>query len=81
MTSTADEIANLRAALTDMLTWARQGAEEADTNDLWEVYREVACKAKCALKTPRASKVIPIRAPRPVPSDPQEAFLRGEHNP
>ncbi len=56
MTSTSDEITNLRTALKAIRTWVghriKDGATQGDTVEL------IAAQLDRALKTPRASKVV-----------------------
>ncbi len=67
MTSTTDEITSLRAGLEDI---ARHCGHMASLDGLEpsekRSWRAIARIAHATLKTPRASKVIPISAPRPV---------------
>ncbi len=78
MTSTTDEIANLRAALWDIVNHCHTQAASCQDEDRLLVYRHIEAMAARGLKTPRASKVLTVgeimddsdmTTPRP-PADP-----------
>lgn len=58
MTSTTDEIANLRAALEDIESHCQTVALVNETPQTRRIVQRVAEMARRALKTPRASKVV-----------------------
>lgn len=58
MTSPTDEITNLRAALEDIESWCQAFALGSDNAGARVVCQRIAKDVRCALKTPRASKVV-----------------------
>lgn len=65
MTSTTDEICNLRAGLNDILTWCHNTATATSSDVERATCNHVAAMVRRALKTPRTS--VPVRSPKPVP--------------
>lgn len=60
MTSYTDEIDNLRAGLEDILEWCHNTASHSPSDVERAVCNHLAAMARRALKTPRASVVLPI---------------------
>ena len=61
MTSSQDEITNLRAALKDILSfikYERKNGDPTDANSSGNIMGSIEIMAKAGLKTPRDSKFI-----------------------
>lgn len=74
MTTAEDEIANLRTALKDILSFIkheRKNGDPTDANSSGNIMEAIGIMAKAGLKTPRASKFITVTIGEGLPPIPQ----------